>query len=262
MKTAQLIVSSVLVGYMSLGLSSCIKTEPLFNQGVEHSLEISDPKLSKALGVRNQVATKLSPIVLDVLNDYKAKGIIDNDFFEERAKESGYITTSQIELIYSTLRSANINAEISEAEVQKQLGAILSPALSSSLISYLNLGHTIMRDREIESLSKQAKDNLSSEEYKTYTSIVETIEGTLDAFRFVAQRDSGKHLKALRWRGWYQEVSMLACNAATAGVGSVWGSMAGAVAVAAGAGTILTGGVGAVVGFGVSYALSRMACPS
>lgn len=209
--------------------------------------------------IRQDISRELTPILSMCYNEYTSKGYFDNDFFEIKAKKTGYISDSDIDNIYSQLRSVNTG------ESSMSLDFVLENArkyLNDNQVVILHKFITAITEdpKSVEFIYKKAESTLSVSEYNQVFTVMVATEGLLDSFHEFIKIESSNELRAAPWRGWRQELGAFACNAATAGIGGVWSTMAGSVAVAVGAGALAATGIGAVVGFVGAYALSRVAC--
>lgn len=180
-------------------------------------------------------------------------------FLRLRQKKTGYISDSDIDNIYSQLRSVNTG------ESSMSLDFVLENArkyLNDNQVVILHKFITAVTEdpKSVEFIYKKAESTLSVSEYNQVFTVMVATEGLLDSFHEFIKIESSNELRAAPWRGWREELGSFACNAATAGIGGVWSTMAGSVAVAVGAGALAATGIGAVVGFVGAYALSRVAC--
>lgn len=240
-------------------MTSCEKGDSVPES--KENVVLTNKELSESRSViRQEITKELTPMFLMLYQDYTTKGYFDNDFFELNAKKTGYISDFEIDNIYSQLRSGNMG------ESNMSLDLVLENArkyLNDNQVDILNEFITaITQDaRSVEDVYNKAERSLSVSEYNQVFTIMVSTEGLLDSFYKFIELESSGELRAGSWKGWSKELAAFACNAAASGIGGVWSTMAGGVAVAVGAGALAATGVGAVVGFLGTYVISRVACP-
>lgn len=208
--------------------------------------------------VKQEIEKSITPILSVSYQDYQKKGYIDMPFLESNAKNFRYNHNLWDVTSYSHFRSVQFSTpELNLSYIIQKSQQYLS---SKQLVILKEFILAVTRRETLEPIYHEAEKSLSQSESKEMFLIMVSTEGMLEAFFELKRHESVDELRARPWRGWRREIEEFACNAATAGIGGVWTSMASGVAVAAGAGILASTGIGAVVGFVGAYALSRVAC--
>lgn len=228
---------------ISFSLSSCQK---LSNNEVRtsspNSKELTKEKASK------QSYELLRSIYVNAFDGQN----IDVEKFEQIVVGGRHISSSEFEKLASTsLRSADDPA--------------IENLLSTEMLEIYNSMIALMEeDKELSDLDEKqlldsAYKNLSGQERADMIAIIEATKLTIDGINKLNE-EFGADVALRGRKDVAAAVGRFACNMASGGIGSVWGSMAGGIALAAGAGAILTGGVSVFVGLAVGAAISTIAC--
>lgn len=257
-----LIVASILLA----PFQSCSKSEPSVVSSIDKSSSVEASTITVRKTLINRISEEFTPILSSLYTDYNANGsVFNNDLFETLALKTGYITENGISDIYGSLRSSGHTISLDEV-LSKSRGYLTEKQLQIFREFLVILTDSSRKEYQLEHIYSSLGKTLPPQEHQELLYIIASIEGLYNTFTsFLIDHsivsNSQVVLRAGRWRGWQKELEAFACSAATAGIGGIWSTMAGGVAIGLGASAIAATGIGAVIGFAGAYALSRVACP-
>lgn len=220
-------------------LASCNKEEQIEIRNKETSLTTATPESKARAEAHN--------LLLSIYKNSYDGEIIDFNKFEDISIASGYMTKDKLRSISQPIESQSVED-------------VLSPQMMGiyrQMVSFISSDRYLSPEERKQLL--EMSSSLDAKDRSIMESIIWSTDLTLSALDRL-NSELGQDSLRRSSKEWASKIGKFACNIASSGIGTVWGSMGGAIAAVAGASAILSGGVSVVVGIAVGSAISTIAC--